>query len=418
MSDKAATASIDGVVGDDHAHRLQPLGIGNGREQHAQFLAFLDAAVAAVGAQHLGEGGDLLGGGAEVVQHAGDAVAFLGDDHLLVERIAAGGLAGGLGQQRDVLRHDARFEAGIGVGIGNAGIGELDAGDIGAGRLMVGRFLAPGSGLAHARHHLVIGRVERDFQMRQHRRQIAHHEGDFGVRLGLRRLIGTGVAAGRRFGEQALRIVGRDIGSQIGDGQRQVAGHAHEGTHAHHFMIADPADGGDADQLAGERRLFHGRQPVALARSAGPVGADAERAAQCHLDPLRQRGEIGLAVKRGENGAAHESGAAQRGQDRAGEPLYGDAAAIDEAAAAAIDRERRLVAELNGERLGPSRSICAVRPWIGQASPSPALHGRRWLAATKITPVVGRPRSQARTMPVGPPAVNDGAATWFQGCGR
>ncbi len=41
---------------------------------------------------------------------------FLADDHAFVEGIAAGGLAGGLRQQRDVLRHDARFEAGIRIG--------------------------------------------------------------------------------------------------------------------------------------------------------------------------------------------------------------------------------------------------------------------------------------------------------------
>ena len=88
----------------------------------------------------------------------------------------------------------------------------------------------------------------------------------------------------------------------------------------------------------GEGRLLGGRQPVALAREPEPVAGDAERAAQGDLDPLRQRGEIGLAVERCENGAAHEGGAAQRGQDRAGEPLHRDAAAVDQRAFAAVDR--------------------------------------------------------------------------------
>ena len=70
--------------------------------------------------------------------------------------------------------------------------------------------------------------------------------------------------------------------------QRQIAGDAHEGTHAHDFMIADPRHGGDADHLAGEGWLFRGRQPVALARDAEPVGADAERAAQRDFDPFGQ----------------------------------------------------------------------------------------------------------------------------------
>ena len=38
------------------------------------------------------------------------------------------------------------------------------------------------------------------------------------------------------------------------------------------------------------------------------------------------------------NGAAHQRGAAQAGQDRAGKPLDGDAAAVDEAGRRAVDR--------------------------------------------------------------------------------
>ena len=75
-----------------------------------------------------------------------------------------------------------------------------------------------------------------------------------------------GGAAGRGFGEQALRIERRDTGGEIGNGERQIAGDAHEGAHADDFVIADPRHGGDADHLAGEGRLFRGRQPVALAR--------------------------------------------------------------------------------------------------------------------------------------------------------
>ncbi len=49
------------VVGDDHAHRLQTLLPRHRRHQHAQLLAFLDAAVAAVGSERLSERGDLVG---------------------------------------------------------------------------------------------------------------------------------------------------------------------------------------------------------------------------------------------------------------------------------------------------------------------------------------------------------------------
>ena len=208
-------------------------------------------------------------------------------------------------------------------------------------------------------------RGQRDLDLRHHRREIAHHEGDFGVRLGRRRVILRGRGAARRgFGQHALRIERRNIGGQIGDGQRQVAGDAQERAHADDFMIAGARDGRDADHLARERRFVGGRQTIALAH-ADLVAADAERAAQRDLDALRQRREIGFAVERRENGAAHQSSAAQRGQNRAGKPLHRDAAAIDVGASAAVDRQRRLVAELDG--VGMPRSICAARPCMVQA---------------------------------------------------
>ena len=197
-----------------------------------------------------------------------------------------------------------------------------------------------------------------------------------------------------RIGEQALRIERRDIGGKIGDGERQIAGDAHEGTHAHDLVIADPRHGGDADHLAREGRLFRGRQPVALARYAELVAGGAERAAQRHLDPFGQRGEIGLAVERRENGAAHQGSAAQCGQDRAGEPLHRNAAAIDEAAGAAVDRQRRLIAELDG--LGPPRSICAACPRLVQAGRPLRLRSKA-ACRDQITPVtLGRPLNQGR----------------------
>src|SRR5579885_2152319 len=72
--------------------------------------------------------------------------------------------------------------------------------------------------------------------------------------------------------------------------------------------------------------------------------------------PSAQRGEIRLSVKRSENGAAHQSSAAQCGQNRAGEPLHRHAAAIDKTRRAAVDRQRRLVAEVDG--LGLLRPMC------------------------------------------------------------
>ena len=67
---------------------------------------------------------------------------------------------------------------------------------------------------------------------------------------------------------------------------------------------------------------------VALAE---PVADAADGAAQRGFDALRHGREIGLAVERCENGAAHEGGAAQTGQNGAAEPLHRDAAAVDQA---------------------------------------------------------------------------------------
>ena len=95
-----------------------------------------------------------------------------------------------------------------------------------------------------------------------------------------------------------------------------------------------------------------------------------ERAAQRGLDALGHRGEVGLAVERRENGAAHESRAAHARQDRAGKPLRRDAAAIDHAAIAAVHRKRGLVAEIHD--LGfHTRAVRARQPTVIQSS-SPA----------------------------------------------
>ena len=120
------------------------------------------------------------------------------------------------------------------------------------------------------------------------------------------------------------------------------------------------------------------RQPVALA--VGELVADrADGAAQRVLDPLRHGGEIGFAVERGKNGAAHEGRAADAGQDRAGKPLHRNAAAIDDTAGAAIHRKRRLVAEIDGRIR--SGSVCARPGLIQTWSP---LHSRSRPSVRKI----------------------------------
>jgi len=63
-------------------------------------------------------------------------------------------------------------------------------------------------------------------------------------------------------------------------------------------------------------------------------------------DPLRDGGEIGLAVKCCENGAPHQGGAAKTGQDCSAEPLDRDSAAVDLAVRLAVRGKRRLVTEI------------------------------------------------------------------------
>ena len=132
--------------------------------------------------------------------------------------------------------------------------------------------------------------------------------------------------------------------------QREIAGDANERPHPHDSRLPTRlvAVSRMTWLLAWFRRR---RQPV-------PCGA-------ANLSPSRRRrraarygtcsGTVAKLVwpSSDENGAAHQGRAAQAGQDRAGKPLYRDAPAIDQAAALAIDRKRRLIAELDRRRLRP-----------------------------------------------------------------
>ena len=94
-----------------------------------------------------------------------------------------------------------------------------------------------------------------------------------------------------------------------------------------------------------------------------------QRAAQRRLDPLGQGREIRLAVERDIDRAAHQRRAAQAGQDRAGEPLNGDAAAIDQAGRRAIDQQRRFVAEI--DRLERCSQTIWIAPFALIQAPCP-----------------------------------------------
>jgi hypothetical protein len=85
-------------------------------------------------------------------------------------------------------------------------------------------------------------------------------------------------------------------------------------------VVADPVDGRHANDLAGKSRFFSCRQTVGLVRAFFRCATKC--ATERNLDAFRQGGKVGFAVKRRENGAAHQSSAAKCGQNRAGKPLH------------------------------------------------------------------------------------------------
>ena len=176
-----------------------------------------------------------------------------------------------------------------------------------------------------------IGHSRRDPRARQDGVEIADDERDFGV----------GFGAG---------IVGR--------GQRAASASASIRCGLKRGMLADRSET-DSDRLPATRtngrtrtisrlpaRLVVETRMTWRAEVDSPGGGirsalratatdrGVDRAAQRSFDPFGQRREIGFAVERCENGAAHQGRAAQAGQDRAAEPLNRDAAAIDQMAGA------------------------------------------------------------------------------------
>src|SRR5262249_28162269 len=132
----------------------------------------------------------------------------------------------------------------------------------------------------------------------------------------------------------------------------QIAGDADEGPHAHDVAVADTGRSRDADDVARGRGFARRRQAVALVQARGLV-VGAKAAAQHAFDALGDLGEGHSADERRKNGAANESCAAQTRQDGAAEPLYRDAAAVDHRGLGAVNRKRRLVAEIDDPRLAP-----------------------------------------------------------------
>ncbi len=273
---------------------------------------------------------------------APESLALLHDDAALVRAVRAGrGLAGGLRQHGDVLGNDARLEAGIGVerriGRGISEPARIDAGEC------VGRRHRAGivRGLAHLAHHLVHRHQRGESQARHRAHEIAGDERDFGVGCG-----GSGRLLGRRgfdvhhVGEHALRIEGRDLRRQLRRREREVARDLDERADPRDLAFAHLGHGGEADDVACRVGLDRRRQAVALA--GGAIALDGAR-----FGALGRRREMRLAVEGCENGASHQGGAAQAGEDRAGKPADRHPAPVEVLARPAVDRQRRFVAELD-----------------------------------------------------------------------
>src|SRR6185437_631863 len=140
------------------------------------------------------------------------------------------------------------------------------------------------------------------------------------------------------------------------------------GPHAYHLAIVAPRDGGHAQNFALDRGLREGRQTVRLAQTGNMIADVRQRAAQRRAGPFGRGGEGGFAVKGCKNGASHQGGAAESGQNRAAEPLHRYPAPVE--TAIAVDRKRSFMAEIDG--LGYSLPTAGTQPTLVQV-PSPNL---------------------------------------------
>ena len=96
---------------------------GGGRE-HAQLLPLLQAALASRRSEHRDDPLDLVGYGADFAQNRSDCLTFFRDDDAFVPIVGA---ERRFRQKRNVLRHHARLEADIRIGVALGGITELEA---------------------------------------------------------------------------------------------------------------------------------------------------------------------------------------------------------------------------------------------------------------------------------------------------
>ena len=324
---------------------------------------------------------------------------------------------GGLGQQRDVLRHDARLEAGIGIAMP---LGAHRPARRPAMRVRERRVPSPlPVQLAASRTRARTSSIGSTAAIFARGSTLARSRGDerhLGVGLGAGGSRRRGRAGASDLREHLLRVEGGMLAESSDTDSDRLPATRMNGRTRTISRLPTPPGGGDANDLARGVGLAGRRQAIGLARVGARSGGAGRRAAQRGFHPLRNGGEVGLAVERRENGAAHEGRAAQAGQDRAAEPLHRDAAAVDQPAALAVDGQRRLVAEIDVLGL-QARSICAA-PFAVIQDRRP-LHPPARRAVPRNTQGVQRDQDDRRrrqglgTMPQPPRSVIDRArSSW------
>jgi hypothetical protein len=276
---------------------------------------------------------DVVGRRAELAQDRPDGLALFGNDECSLQSLAGSGL----GQQRDVLGHHARFEPDIGIGFALGGVAELEvvrpvaasalanSGEVASALLATSRTRATTSSSGKNVEGLTRGSNE----LRSHTAaSLAFGAGGRKSQV-TKETSASGSAAGGASSTLATPSVNSFCGLNGG-------------------MLAETSET-DSDRLPETRtkdrvrtksrsrtRVVMGTRTIwratlislsAASRSVlrmplrWPPRCPASAPRNRHLDSLRRRGEIGFAVERSKNGAAHQRGAAQSGQDGAAEPL-------------------------------------------------------------------------------------------------
>ena len=213
-----------------------------------------------------------------------------------------------------------------------------------------------------------VGVSERDLELRQQRREIAHDEGDFGIRLRFGRRVGAVPLPGA---ESASRRCGLNGGILAERSGRPATGCRRRGRTAaparprgcRRAMVETRITWRvkDGSSAGGSRSLLRDTPSRSPATPSAPRSAPSKRPA-ARRNWSRRRAS--------ENGAAHQSSAAQRGQDGADQPVTETRRrSMKPLSSPSTDSGGSLPRSIG---LGLPRSICAARRERGPSSPSPA----------------------------------------------